>query len=424
MTIHPSLEPIASVRSHAPAFRCRSCASSHVSVFLSLGESPLANGIIRSGQESGEQRFSLDVGFCQSCALVQLTFAPPPEALFRDYPYFSSFSDTMVAHAQELSRGLIQDRSLTSDSLVIELASNDGYLLQFYRDAGIPVLGIEPALNIASVAQERGIETISDFFDSTLASDLVSAGRRADVIHAHNVLAHVPDLNGFVDGIAQVLKSEGIAVIEVPYLGDLIDHTEFDTIYHEHLSYFSLTSLDRLFSSHGLTIFDIVRERIHGGTLRIYAGRSETYRERSAAMRALLATERDRGMTHEGFYRDFGGRVSTLKNSLLGLLSQLKSSGQSIAGYGASAKGTTLLTYCGIGRNLLDFLVDRSTVKQGYLAPGSHLPIYSPDYLLREMPDFTLLLVWNFAEEVLAQQTEYRSRGGRFIIPIPFPQIV
>ena len=405
-------------------FACRSCGSTDVGVFLALGMSPLANGILKPGFEHEEKTFPLDVGFCRRCSLVQLTFAPPPEDLFLDYPYFSSFSDAMVEHARRLTAKLTHERGLDGNSLVVELASNDGYLLRFYRDAEIPVLGIEPALNIAEVARDRGIETISEFFDADVGALLAAEGRRADVIHAHNVLAHVPDLNGFVLGIKTLLKPNGIAVIEVPYLRDLIENTEFDTIYHEHLSYFSLTALERLFSRHGMKIIDAERVAIHGGTLRITVGHDTNREEPRASVAGVLAEEGELGMTAESYYRDFRWRVETLKSNLIACLSGLKAEGHQIAGYGASAKGTTLLTYCGIGTNYLDFLVDRSTAKQGHLAPGSHLPIYRPEHLVQANPDYTLLLVWNFADEILAQQAEYRSRGGKFIVPVPSVRVV
>lgn len=390
---------------------------------LSLGSTPLANALLREDElTKRESKWPLDLAWCPTCSLVQITETVPPEKLFREYAYFSSFSDTMVLHAKAIADRLREKRNLGKDSLVVEIASNDGYLLQWYQQAGIPVMGIEPARNIAHVAEaERGVRTISEFFGQELARQLVRDGERADVIHANNVLAHVADLNGVVAGFATLLKQDGVAVVEAPYLKDLLDHVEFDTIYHEHLCYFSLTALNQLFGQHGLEIIDVERLQIHGGSLRVFAARKGTTSVQPA-VHDLLAEEAT-WVRNPEFYQSFGERVEALRQELVGLLQSLKSQGKRIAVYGASAKGSTLLNYIGIGSDVVDYVVDRSTVKQGRYTPGTRLKIYDPAQLIEDRPDYCLLLTWNFADEILKQQREYRQLGGQFIIPIPAVRI-
>jgi SAM-dependent methyltransferase len=409
-----------------PSLTCRSCGSIGLSSILNLGRLPLANALLTAAQLSEpEELYPLDLVFCPRCTLIQIAETVAPEKLFREYFYLSSYSDTLTQHAEEIATHMKKTRQLDEQSLVLEVASNDGYLLQHYKAAGVPVLGIEPARNVARVAEtERGIPTVCDFFDEALAMRLASQGQSADVIHAHNVLAHVAELNGFVRGLRLALKDEGILIIEVPYVKDMIDRCEFDTIYHEHLCYFSLTALDHLLRRSGLIVSDVERLSIHGGTLRVFAEKTNGGAHSHAVVRRLLDEEAAWGVGHEDFYSGFGSRVAHLRDQLVNLLRDLKREGKRIAVYGASAKGSTLLNYFGIGKETLDFVVDRNSIKQGMFTPGTHLLICSPEKLLSEQPDYVLLLTWNFADEILAQQEEYRDRGGRFIVPIPELKIV
>jgi 2-polyprenyl-3-methyl-5-hydroxy-6-metoxy-1,4-benzoquinol methylase len=404
---------------------CRGCAREGLRTILDMGSLPLANALLNESQFGDpEPKVPLVLAFCTGCSLVQITETVPAELLFRHYVYFSSFSDTVLRESRELARRMTRMRGLDGKSRVLEIASNDGYLLQFYKEAGIPVLGIEPAENVARAAQDRGIRTLCQFFGREVALQLQREGQQADVIHANNVLAHVEDLDGFIEGLRGVLKPDGVAVIEVPHVKEMIERLEFDTIYHEHLSYFSLASLARLFEALQLIIVDAEQLAIHGGSLRLFVEHASKRTVPTHRVRELTAGERECGVTGFEFYEGFANKVQRLKESLTAQLNALKADGHQIAAHGASAKGTTLLNYFGIGGDILDFVADRSTVKQGLYTPGTHLPIYAPEKLLETMPDYVLLLTWNFANEILEQEKEYRRRGGRFIVPIPEPRLI
>lgn len=383
---------------------------------------PLANRLLRDDQlAEPEPRYPLDLEFCPACSLVQIDETVPPETLFRDYAYFSSFSETMLASCESLARRLTRERPLDDASLVVDIASNDGYLLQFYRDLAVPILGIEPALNVARVAEERGIPTIAEFFGDEFAARLVKEGRRADVIHANNVLAHVPDLNGFVRGIKLLLKPAGVAVIEVPYVRDMVEGAAFDTIYHEHHCYFSLTALDRLFRRHGLTVQDVERIPIHGGSLRLFVGRAARSYE---TVTDMIQDEAERGMEAHGYYKALAAKADDIRRQLRELLHGLKARGARIAAYGAAAKGATLLNYCALGRETIEYVVDRSEHKQGRYMPGVRLPIAPVDRMQESPPDYLLILAWNLADEIIRQQAAYREQGGRFILSVPDVRVV
>ena len=403
---------------------CRSCGSGNLALVLSLGDMPLANGLLTEAQVGQpEAKYPLDVAFCPACTLLQLTETVPSEAMFREYPYLSSFSEINVACARELTGKLMLSQDMGADSLVMEIGSNDGYLLQIYVNEGIPVLGIDPAANVAAVAVERGVPTLCEFFGREVAAYLRDAGTLADVIHINNTFAHIPDLNGLVAGLAMVLKDDGVIVIQVPYVKEMLDHVEFDTIYHEHLCYFSVTALDTLFRRHGLLLSNVELLPIHGGTLRATVVHDGPNREASAPVAWVLEEEARVGMGGVEFYQDFGSRVGRLREKLVQMLGIMKAEGKAIVGYGASAKGSTLLNYCGIGAETLDYVVDHSPAKQGRYTPGSHLLIEPPSKLLETKPDYALLLAWNCAEQVLARETKYLRGGGRFLIPIPEPRV-
>jgi len=398
---------------------CRSCGNPEIREFLSLGKTPLADALVPPGTPlADEPTYPLAVAFCPECTLVQVTENVPPKVLFVDnYLYFSSFSPAVLEHAQKHAENLTSARGLGRDSFVVEIASNDGYLLKNFAAAGIPVLGIDPAPDQAAAAEAAGVPTLREFFGLELAKQLRAEGRRADVIIANNVMAHVPDLNGFVAGMRELIADDGLITVENPYVRDLIEHCAFDTIYHEHHCYFSCTAVDRLVRRHGLFLNDVEYfPWLHGGTLRWHI---EPVERPSARVREYLAAEEERGMTRFSYYEDFGTRVEHLRTELRSTIESLKREGRRIAAYGAAAKGATLLNYCGLGTESIGFVVDRNPHKHGLLMPGSRIPIRPVEALLEEQPDVVLLLAWNFKEEIARQQAEYCRRGGKLLVPVP-----
>ena len=401
---------------------CRACGAAPLEPVLALGQTPLANSLLPPAGGTAPT-YPLDLARCAQCSLVQLGQIVAPDVLFSDYVYFSSNSDTMLRHAEAMVEALSRQENLDARSLAVEVASNDGYLLQYFQRRGVPVLGIEPAANIARYAQqEKGIPTVAEFFGRQTAQQLAADGRCADVLIGNNVLAHVPDLNDFIAGVATLLKPSGRGVFEVPYVHDMLEQVEFDTIYHEHQCYFSLTALQHAFGRHALEVVDVERVPIHGGSLRVsVAPRGQ--RRAQARVGALLAEEAGWGVLAAAPYAAFAQAVADLRRDLRALLARLKADGAHIAAYGAAAKGVTLTSYCGIGARELDFVVDRSPHKQGRRFPVDGLAILAPEALVERRPEYALLLTWNFADEILRQQAEYIAAGGTFIVPVPTPHI-
>ena len=405
---------------------CRHCGAQLEHSFCDLGVSPLANSYLSSAQlGQGEMFFPLHAFVCGDCFLVQLQQFETPGNIFSDYAYFSSYSESWLAHARDYTEQMVARFALDSTSSVIEIASNDGYLLQYFAKKNIPVLGVEPAANVAAVAEQRGIPTLVRFFGTETATALVAEGRRADLLLGNNVLAHVPNLNDFVRGMKIVLAPDGLITMEFPHLLRLMEENQFDTIYHEHFSYFSFLTVVRLFAAHGLRVFDVEQLPTHGGSLRIFATHAEnTTHALEAGPAVLLDTERSAGLDSLAVYLDFSARVRATKRRILSFLLEAKSQGKTIVGYGAPAKGNTLLNYCGIGTDIIGYTVDRSPHKQGKFLPGSRLPIFHTHKIAETKPDYVFILPWNLEEEITRQMAHVREWGGRFVVPIPYAKVL
>ncbi len=400
---------------------CRFCDKEVTQLFASLGSMPLSNSYLKKEQLSEKETiYSLDVYVCDNCFLVQLPEFESPEKIFSDYAYFSSYSETWLKHCEEYVEKMVRDYGLGSKSRVVEIASNDGYLLQFFIRRGIDVLGIEPASNVASAAQDKGVPTEVAFFGTHTARRLASEGKAADLLLGNNVLAHVPDLNDFVKGLAVLLKPAGMITMEFPHLVRLIKGRQFDTIYHEHFSYFSLIAVEKIFAAHGLTIFDVEELPTHGGSLRIYAKHNyDDTKQVSTRVSGVRDKETGSGFFDIRSYLTFDKQVKRVKSCMLDFLSDVKRSGKTVVGYGAAAKGNTLLNYCGINNDTIDYVADKNPYKQGRYLPGSHILITAPDRIRETKPDYVLILPWNIKEEVMEQLSFVRNWGAKFVIPIP-----
>jgi SAM-dependent methyltransferase len=399
---------------------CRFCGTPLKESFCDLGASPLANRYLKSSELCRmEPTYPLHAYLCTACFLVQLEAFESPEAIFGDYAYFSSYSDSWLAHCKAFAEAAIKRLGLGPKSHVIEVASNDGYLLQYFRDRQVPVLGIEPAANVAAVAVRNGIPSRVRFFGAALARELAGEGQRADLMIANNVLAHVPDLNDFVAGFTLALKDEGVLSVEFPHLLRLIALNQFDTIYHEHFSYFSLLTVEQVFAAHRLRVFDVEELPTHGGSLRIWACRASAARATTSAVRRVKMLEEAAGLDRLETYRGFARQAQEVKRRLLEFLIRTNDQGKHVAGYGAAAKGNTLLNYCGVRTDLLDYVVDRSPHKQGLYLPGTRIPILPPERVAQTRPDYLLILPWNIKDEVMTQMAHIRDWGGQFAVPVP-----
>jgi SAM-dependent methyltransferase len=399
--------------------RCLGCGTPLPEAFLNLGKTPLANAYVRPQRlHLPEKVFPLAVAYCVICHLVQLTDLVPPEEMFSEYLYFSSYSDSYLAHARDMANSLIERFQLRPKCCVMEVASNDGYLLQYFLMRGIPVLGVEPAKNIAKVAEQRGVPTLNCFFGPETVAGIVRDFGLMDLIIGNNVLAHVPTINNFLGAVRSCLKPRGAAIFEFPYVKELLDRNEFDTIYHEHVFYFSLTAIKNLAERAGLEVLDVSCQTVHGGSLRVFLQHKGTHSVTSN-VQAILDEEEAVGMLRSERYASFSKNVVALTEELRTVLHSLKVLGKRLAGYGAPAKGNTLLNYCGIGSDLLDFTVDRSPYKQGLYLPGTHIPIEPPEQLRIKRPDYVLILPWNLKDEIMQQIAFIREWGGRFVVPIP-----
>lgn len=406
---------------------CRFCGSALRHSFCDLGVSPLSNAFVRPEHlDRPEPFYPLHAYVCDQCWLVQLPAHQTPTHIFADdYAYFSSYSESWLAHARAYTDSMIDRFGYDARSQVVEVASNDGYLLQYFQARGVPVLGIEPAANCARVAQEKGIPTRVEFFGADAAKRLVAQGTRADLLLGNNVLAHVPDINDFVAGLAVLLKPDGVLTLEFPHLLELIEHKQFDTIYHEHYSYLSLLTVEQVFARHGLSVFDVQLLTTHGGSLRVFARHAaDASKPVCAAVAAVRAREKDAALDTLAPYAAFAERVTETRLQLLEFLIAAKRAGKRVWGYGAPAKGNTLLNYCGIRTDLLEATVDRSPHKQGQFLPGTRIPVHAPERLAQERPDYLLILPWNLKDEITAQMAHIRDWGGRFVVPIPDVQVL
>ena len=404
---------------------CRICKNKGLEIFLSLGKSPLANNFLSKEQlEKKEETFPLELAFCNNCKLVQLTYVVPPELMFKNYVYVSSTSTTFKIHFTKMAEDISNSFNLNDKSLVVDIGSNDGLLLKGFQKFGVKTIGVEPATNIAEIAQKEGIETINDFFSRKVVNGVIEKKGNANVVTACNVFAHIDDIDDVIGNVKLLLKEDGIFVIEVQYFVDTIEKMTFDNVYHEHLSYYTLTSLNFFFKKHGMDIFNVQRVDSHGGSLRVFVKKTGGKYEINEEVKKIMDYEKSIDIEDLETYKKFANKVYEVKEKLISYIQDIKNQGESIAGYGAPAKSTTLLNFCNIGKDFIDYVVDDNPLKIGLYTPGAHIPVVSSEYLDEKTPDYVLILAWNFTHEILEKTKKYANQGVKFIIPLPEPKIV
>lgn len=404
---------------------CRICKNKGLEIFLSLGKSPLANNFLSKEQlEKKEETFPLELAFCNNCKLVQLTYVVPPELMFKNYVYVSSTSTTFKIHFTKMAEDISNSFNLNDKSLVVDIGSNDGLLLKGFQKFGVKTIGVEPATNIAEIAQKEGIETINDFFSRKVVNGVIEKKGNANVVTACNVFAHIDDIDDVIGNVKLLLKEDGIFVIEVQYFVDTIEKMTFDNVYHEHLSYYTLTSLNFFFKKHGMDIFNVQRVDSHGGSLRVFVKKTGGKHEINEEVKKIMDYEKSIDIEDLETYKKFANKVYEVKEKLISYIQDIKNQGESIAGYGAPAKSTTLLNFCNIGKDFIDYVVDDNPLKIGLYTPGAHIPVVSSEYLDEKTPDYVLILAWNFTHEILEKTKKYANQGVKFIIPLPEPKIV
>jgi len=405
--------------------KCRICANQDLEVFLSLGKTPLANSFLSKEElEKEERKYPLELAFCLTCKLVQLTCIVPPDIMFKNYVYVSSTSNTFKIHFTKMAEDLSKEFKLNSNSLVVDIGSNDGLLLKGFQKNGIQTIGVEPAANIAEIAQKDGVETVNDFFNSNVVKQIIEKKGNADVVTANNVFAHIDNIDYVINDVKDLLKKDGIFVIEVQYFVDTIQQMTFDNVYHEHLSYFTLTSLNYFFKKHGMETFNAKRVDSHGGSLRVFVKKSEGKHEIHNDVNKILEDEKNMGIGSMDIYKKFAGKVNVVKEKLIEYIKDIKNQEKSIVGYGAPAKSTTLLNFCNIGKDFIDYIVEDNPLKIGLYTPGTHIPIVSSKMLDEQKPDYILILAWNFAEEIIDKTKNYAECNVKFIIPLPETKVV
>lgn len=405
--------------------KCRICKNEKLKTFLSLGTTPLANSFLsKEDLKKEEKRFPLELCFCDNCKLVQLTFIVPSEDMFSNYVYLSSTTKTFQKHFSEMAEHITKSFSLSKNSLAVDIGSNDGILLKGFQKSDVQVIGVEPAANVAKIAEENGVETINDFFNENVVREIIKRKGKADVITATNVFAHIDDIDSVIENVKYLLKDEGIYVIEIQYFVDTIEQMTFDNIYHEHMSYYTLTSLDYFFKKHDMKVFRVERVPTHGGSLRVFTAKNSSMHKVHQSVRKLLEYEKNIGIDNFETYRKFGEKVYSVKEKLINYIKNIKKQSKTIAAYGAPAKGNTLLNFCSIGKDYIEYIVEDNPLKQGLFAPGTHIPVVNPKMLDDKTPDYILILAWNFADEILSKTKKYAEKGVKFIITLPEPRIV